>query len=296
MWIILCITLVIAIGIFAYVAKRRYHSNSTINNVFIAAVSGVISGVIVAVFTLPLGVYFGDSMTKKSIDDSLNKITIGISKDYCNQSFGAPIVCRNLPEDYYQVDLDGDGINEHYDFSAAGYKLNNCVLLCMFRDEALDAYVIVTQKEKSFMVRPISNTILSGKDCYLLDFSYSDFSTNLYWEYCSAFPSNEGAYYHYSEMIGGAHVDNYLYFIVGNYAVQYSSKLYRDNIYELVFKKSREVGEVDEVQEELRSEILELRSLCKPNAFGEVNYSIYKQFDFTKDIVQDATSFDLLFK
>lgn len=259
------------IGIFCYFLTKKIYHNTNTRDVIIATISGIVSGVIVGVFLLSITEDYNDRANENRLRENLEKVTIGISKEFCNQSFGAPIVSRIMPDDYYHVDLNGDGVLEHYEFTASGYKLKDCVLLCMFRDGILDAYVIVTQKEDVYLVRPISNSYLSFAPHYLLSFTYDEFKENVNWDYCSAYDSNEGAFYYYSEMTGGAHVDNYLYLIVGNYAVEYNEKVNME-IYDLVRTKWREGMANDETREELRAEIMRLRSLCKPNTFGAVNY------------------------
>ncbi len=296
-----CVFVLIIFAIVFYLLRKKNSDKTNIlRDILLATASGIISGLVVLLFSMPIGTDYNNKLQEELIDENLIKIRLGISKDYCDQIFGAPIISNNLKDDYYKVDLNEDGQFENYSYNASGYKLKKCVLLCVYRDNTLDAFVIISNMQKYYKVKPVSNKYLSGTDRYLLDFSYAEFCKDVQWDLISSYSSNEKAFYHYFEMTGGGHIDNYIYYLIGNYDVTYGHSESLDNLYELVDYGDRCTVAIDTNEssqaDELKRKIILLRNSCKPNVYGEVNYTIYNQFDFTKDIVSDVVSYNLLFE
>ena len=219
---------------------------------------------------------------QQSLVSNLSSVSLGMSKNYIDGLFGQPII-----ESRYErtVTWYSDYQTEE-PFISAGYKLKNSVLLCLYCDNSLVAFAVVVNE--AHLYRIPANMFLD--DCYLLDFTYFDFSETVY--ACEGnVPANNDTYAYYSELYYGAGPANYNYFILGSY------KDYREktDAYALMHIGQAYALNDDDLYPYDKEEHYLARKNVQPNVFGVVSSTFSDEFNFVFQIVGNRVNGTLLF-
>lgn len=260
------------------------HISRAIKNHFSEIVTGVVIGIIILVLTPYVNKAIESQTAQQRLVDNLSSVSLGMSKNYIDGMFGQPVI-----ETEYNKEINEIWFSNHYTegtFISAGYKLADSVLLCLYYNKTLEAFVIVVNKEHLYRIP--ANMYIS--DCYLLDFTYADFS-----EFPDKIegnvPANNDTYAYYSELHYGAGPANYNYFILGSYK-DYREKTYA---YKLMHVGQAYVVNGDSLYPYDKEEHNLMRKKAQPNVFGIVSSALSEKFNFVSQIVGDRENGTLLF-
>lgn len=237
-------------------------------------VVGVVIGLIILIVTPLVNNIIESHKARQNLVNNLSSISLGMSKNYIDGLFGQPI-----------IESEWDSVTWYKDYQAgetfisAGYKLADSVLLCLYCDKNLEAFVVVVNKEHLYRIP--SNMGLN--DCYLLDFTYADFSEKLE-RFEGNVPANNDDYLYYTELFYGAGPADYNYFVIGSY------KDYRD---ETEANHLAIIGQQDVYYD--TEEHYAARKKAQPNVFGIVSSAIADEFNFVFQIVGNRVNGALLF-
>lgn len=249
----------------------------------------VITGIIVAVITLNITDTHNKMISDNELVNSLKNIRLGQSWKYIDEQFGVPLIESDLTDYASRNDIPSGN------YSNAGYKLDNCVILCLFDDNSLVAYVIVVNQNGIYQI-PNSNETL-------MDFTYSDFCSNIILGSDTRIlghDTRQSAYNTYAEFHPGANINHNHATILGSYMYDTdpdTNQIYYElktkgsivtSYYETDWIDSIDVGSYEQ-------EINELRQNYYPNVYGVVTYELSKTFDYCSDIVQSDERAELLF-
>lgn len=246
---------------------------------------GVIIGIIVIVLTPIINDKITNNKIEKEIKHNLNNLNLGMSDDYINGIFGNPIIKGELEKSYYGIDEEGQ-----ITFTTAGYKLNNCVLLCLYRNNSLLAFVVVVNEKNIYKV---PETIYLH-DNYLLDFTYADFCAEVPSLFWGNVPGNNDDYAYYYEIQYGGGPANYNYFILGNY----KDYIVRDEGSNRLMWAGQDyaIKDWEWIEDKYnQEEHCKIREEVHPNVFGVVHGDYAEDFDFVSDIVRSRMNASLLF-
>ena len=258
------------------------HKGGSTVQFIIAIITATIAGLVVA-FLSP---YIQDWHTaKKQIeeqDDSLEKIQIGLSKGHIDELFGNPLFINNVDADY-AIEAGGN-------FCSAAYKLHEKSLLCLYQDETLVAYVVMTKKKDQFSFVPYGLYDPQTKpDTYTVsEFTYDDYNDSFITDFKGYYPIIGSYHIHYYyEISGGTHPDNYEYTILGTYR-NYMDE--NDDVIELMSKADslsnkshHEINDSETLKKAMES-LSELRRKIHPDVYGVSRYS---EFNFVVDVIQN---------
>ena len=245
-------------------------------------VTGVVIGIIILIVTPFVNSAIESHSIRQKLVNDLSSISLGMSKNYIDGLFGQPIIESRYEE---AVTWYSDYQTEE-PFISAGYKLKNSVLLCLYCDNNLVAFAVVVNE--SHLYRIPANMFLD--DCYLLDFTYFDFSETV--EKCEGnVPANNDTYAYYSELYYGAGPANYNYFILGSY------KDYREktDAWALMHMGQAYALDVDDFYQYSKEEYDLARKNVQPNVFGVVSSTFSDEFNFVFQIVGNRVNGTLLF-
>lgn len=245
-------------------------------------VTGVVIGIIILIVTPFINHAIESHSIQQKLVNDLSSVSLGMSKNYIDGLFGQPII-----ESGYErtVTWYSDYQTEE-PFISAGYKLNNSVLLCLYCDNSLVAFAVVVNE--SHLYRIPANMYLD--DCYLLDFTYFDFSETA--EECEGnVPANNDTYAYYSEMYYGAGPADYNYFILGSY------KDYREKTDAWALMRMGQAYSLDDdnLYPYNEEEHDLARKNVQPNVFGIVSSTFSDEFNFVFQIVGNRVNGTLLF-
>lgn len=270
----------------------------------------IIGGLVVIFIGFVCGNIYRAYQARKDKKTFLSEISIGQSKNYIETRLDEPVVYAELPN------YDADHEVSEGGYSNAGYKLDHCVVLCLYKDDSLAAYVVVVDKAGVYAVptnSSLSNTV-GGK--FLLDFTYEDagdFNTNVQsfedvnhepWIY--GYNTRGNAANAYAEIRSGALVNNCNGSIIGSYQY-YPSKGADTELYDMYNygniimsyqKKNGLLGNDEDALDNLRfmyEFLQEKRKERRPNLFGIISFELVYKFDFVQDIVQNDSRADILF-
>lgn len=245
-------------------------------------VTGVVIGIILLVVTPFVNHIIEHQAAHQELENNLSSVSLGMSKNYVDGMFGQPMIEAEYEE---TVVWYSDNQTEE-SFISAGYKLNDCVLLCLYCNNSLLAFVVVVNE--AHLYRIPANMYLS--DCYLLDFTYADFSETID-TFEGNVPANNDTYAYYSELHYGAGPSDYNYFILGSY------KDYRENADAstlMAIGQTHATGDNYLFQYD-KGEHYSIRRNVQPNVFGIVNPVYASKFNFVFQIVGNRTNGTLLF-
>lgn len=252
-------------------------------------VVGVVIGLIILIVTPLVNNIIESHKAQQNLVNNLSSISLGMSKNYIDGLFGQPII-----ESEWEAVTWYEDYQAGETFISAGYKLADSVLLCLYRNESLKAFVVVVNKEHLYRIP--STMYLS--DCYLLDFTYADFSEELEW-FEGNVPANNDDYLYYTELFYGAGPADYNYFVVGSY------KDYRDeteaNDLAIIGQQYVLINEGSNIYDERihiyydAEEHYAARKKTQPNVFGIVSSAIADEFNFVFQIVGNRVNGALLF-
>ena len=196
---------------------------------------------------------------------------MGLSKNYTNQILGDPIIENSA--------AFREGFNDTYDerITTAGYKLDDCVVLCMYEENSLVAFAVVVNNRGVYDIPPV----WYGNDWKLLEFTYYDHTEKLD-DFHANLPANNDDYaYYYETHFGGGGLD-YNYYILGSY------KDYNDNTWIDMVNLTAFVG-INEnyttLSDEKMARLIELRQKAQPNMYGIVSSKYADTFNFVFDVV-----------
>jgi len=250
-------------------------------------VTGVVIGIIILIVTPFVNNAIESQTARQRLVNSLSSVSLGMSKNYIDELFGQPIIETEYKK---TVALNPDYQAEEL-FISAGYKLKNGVLLCLYCDKSLAAFAVVVNE--AHLYRIPANMYLD--DCYLLDFTYFDFSETVD-KFEGNVPANNDTYAYYSELHYGAGPADYNYFIIGSY------KDYREktDASTLMFLGQAHVlqahvlddGGLFTYDEE---EHYAARKNVEPNVFGVVSSTFSDEFNFVFQVVGNRANGTLLF-
>lgn len=254
---------------------------------------GVVIGVIVLALTPLVNHLTTAANAKKQLRANLSSVRLGMAQGYLDDLFGFPII-QTKPfwyEDYPEPEL-----------TSAGYKLRDAVLLCMFQDDALAAFVVVVN-DKALYQLP---TMTFMKRRQLLNFTYADVmdgpllreSTQGLAAGLPSFtllmgnvPGNNSDYAYYYELYYGGGPADYNYFLYGSY---------QDGNINLESGNLMAMGQnyylnPEKFSEQEWARFSRLREWVRPNVFGIISGQYAEEFDFVFDIVQSRENGALLF-
>lgn len=263
--------------IFIFFAKIMNSIKKYINEIIV----GVVIGLIILLVTPIVNDTIANKGARNKLINDLSSVSLGMSKNYVDGLLGQPIIEHEYEDS--TIWYSESQIEET--FISAGYKLMDSVLLCLYCDKELVAFVVVVNDRHIYRM---PNSAGLGS-CYLLDFTYEDFSKSVGVLHANV-PANNDTYAFYSELHYGAGPANYNYFIVGSYK-DYRGK---PEIHSLMFAgQSYELGDsifypYDE------EEFHRLRKNVQPNVFGVVSPMFASEFSFI-NIVATRENGTLLF-
>lgn len=145
--------------------KKAFKINILGSDLSIGIISTIIGGLVVAVIMLYINSNYNSSIEQKQKLAFLNTISIGQSKTYINDMLGSPIVSASLPN--YSLDKDVPKGN----YSNSGYKLKNCVVLCLYNDDSLVAFAIVVNDNNIYEIPDVSSLSWKANNRKLLNFT-----------------------------------------------------------------------------------------------------------------------------
>ena len=281
--------------------RERYDKISTDtknawSELTIAIVGGVIAGIILILVTPCVTRWMEARESARELEENLAAMSLGMSKDYVDDLFDSPVVAYTLPENTFTIEGEED-IGE---IVSSAYRLDDCVLLCMYCDNDLAAFVVVVREEKLFSL-PANNYI---EETYLLDFSYADFSDDPRWieNIEGNVPMNNSHWAYYSELYYGANIASYNYFVVGSYkdfqeGLDVSRLMWIGQDICMGNYKTKLHGPYDFslLPDGEEQEYLELRKKVKPNAFGVVDERFAEEFNFVFHIIGTWENASILF-
>lgn len=240
---------------------------------------GVVIGLIVLIVTPLVNAMIESNEAQRNLVNNLSSISLGMSKNYIDGLFGQPIV----ESEYEKLITWYENHQTEETLITAGYKLSDSVLLCLYCNKTLEAYVVVVNKEHLYRIP--ANMYLS--DCYLLDFTYADFYKTFI--KCEGnVPANNDDYAYYFELFGGGGPSDFNDIILGSY------KDYRDGTgaYSLGHIGQEYMCGLDLYDAE---EHRAAREKTQPNVFGMVSSAFSDEFNFVFQIVRTRTNGSLLF-
>ncbi len=272
----------------------------------IGIISTIIGGLVVAVIMLYVSSHYNSNNEQKQKIAFLNTISIGQSRTYITDMLGSPIVSASLPN--YASEKDVPEGN----YSNSGYKLENCVVLCLFNDDSLVAFAIVVNDNNIYEIPSVSSLSWKANNRKLLNFTYSDLNDSLTLENLDVEPwilgySTTGyAYNTYAEIYSGAHVNHFNASFIGNYMYQQTAAfnpdlntLFNSGNVIMNYQKGNSLLGYDEAAmlntTQHYTDILNSRKVIYPNLFGIISFELVHSFDYVTDIVQDDSRAELLF-
>ena len=246
---------------------------------FSEIVTGVVIGIIILIVTPFVNKVIENQTAQQRLVNDLSSVSLGMSKNYIDGLFGQPIIER----EYEQTITWYSDYQTEETMISAGYKLADSVLLCLYCDKALEAFVVVVNREDLYRIP--ANIYINN--CYLLDFTYADFSETVD-KFEGNIPANNDDYLYYSELFYGAGPADYNYFIIGSY------KDYRkeSDTSLLTIMGQAHMIDFDLYNEE---EHYAERAKIQPNVFGIVSGTFSDEFNFVFDVVGSRVNGALLF-
>lgn len=254
---------------------------------------GVVIGVIVLGLTPLVNSLTTSANTRKKQYSDLSSVRVGMSRGYLDDLFGFPVI-ETIPFLYDEY--------ETLELTSAGYKLKDCVLLCMFDHNSLVAYVVVVNGKGLYRLPYM--TLQENRK--LLEFSYTDILNNqrllkaieektdvlpIFITMQGNVPGNNNDYAYYYELYYGGGPADYNYFLYGDYKDFHLNK--RSD--ELMWLAQDYHDSVGEMSEEDLSNYLTMREQVRPNVFGVICNGYAGKFDFVFDIIQTRDNGALLF-
>lgn len=234
-------------------------------------ISAIIVGVIVVALTPFVNNLYSAHEAKTAQKEHLSEIRLGLSKNYTNQILGDPII-----ENSSQYSGKYNDVTEG-EITTAGYKLEDCVVLCMYEDNSLVAFVVVVNRHGVYDVPPV----LYMDNWKLLDFTYYDHTDKLDVFQGRITGTNDDFLYYYEVHYGAGPLD-YNSYILGSY------KDYNDDTWMKMANLTAYIGANEELMalsEEDMATLLGLRQIVKPNVYGIVSRDYVDVFNFVDDIV-----------
>lgn len=262
--------------------KPRWGIGTLVKNHASTIIVGVIIGIIVVALTPLVEKLYATREAKVEQKTHLSEISLGLSYNYINSLFGNPIV-ENSSVYYLSKYQD----YEDAEITTAAYKLNDCVLLCMYDHNSLAAFVVVVNKQDTYYF-PSS---LYLDDLALLDYTYAEL-VNVPEDYHGNMAANNDDYPYYYEVHYGGGAMTYNSYILGSY------KDYISNAWIEIAKYAQDIS-MDKYRpgltEEEYNKLLEFRKNIYPNVFGLVSYKYVDDFNFVFDIVGTQEVAEMLF-
>ncbi len=258
---------------------------SKLKGVLREIIIGVVVGIIVLVFTPILNHAIATKEAQNELSNNLSSVSIGMSKSYIDDLFGKPII------ESVHEGTEGWPWNFQIEetLTAAGYKLKDSVLLCLYCSNDLAAFVVVVNEEHLYHI-PIN---IFYDDCYLLDFTYADFSETIDIAEGNV-PGNNDDYAYYSELYYGGGAADYNYFIIGSYK-DYRNRTEAENLM-IVGERYLLSRDMDSYKEQYDEDLhYKLRQQVHPNVFGIVSPDFAANFNFVMQIVGNRVNGGLLF-
>ena len=258
------------------IEPKDTHRGSLFSIIGIPLLIAIISGLVVAVCSPSIQDRHNETKQIRIQKESLEKISLGMHKGHIDELFGYPLFMNDVKEDY-TVDAGGD-------FCSAAYKLHKKSLLCLYRNESLVAYVVMTKERNQYTFQPYS--LGNIRTFTLSDFTYAEFGGME--EFKGYYPII-GSYHiqYYYEVSGGYHGNNLEYDILGtyrNYMDDSDDVLALLSIsHQLTFADPSSDNYDSEKMEEYEKELMELRKKIHPDVYG---VSKYKDFNFVRDVIR----------
>lgn len=243
-------------------------------------VVGVVIGIIILMVTPFVNNSIETRSAHKNLVSSLSSVSLGMTKNHIDGLFGQPIIAS----EYERTVTSYLGDQTERAIISAGYKLNNSVLLCLYCDKSLVAFAVVVNE--AHLYRIPANVV--ADDCYLLDFTYFDFSETVY--ACEGnVPANNDTYAYYSELYPGGGPANYNYYLIGSY------KDYREKTEAYALMRMGQAYAINDYDKYNEEEHYLLRKNVQPNVFGVVSPTFSDEFNFVFQIVGNRVNGTLLF-
>lgn len=272
------------------IAKRRKSLGilTTLRGFTREILVGVVIGVIVLGLTPLVNSLTTSANTRKKQYSDLSSVSIGMSRGYLDDLFGFPVI-ETVPSRYEEY--------ETLELISTGYRLKNCVLLCMFEKNSLVAYVVAVNSKGLYPMPYMTQK----KNQKLLEFSYTDILSNqellgisgkgsMFWMKANV-PASSSVYAYYYEVYYGAGPADYNYFLYGNYM----DYMFNEGSSGLMSWGQCYCDGIDNTSDENLPKYLTLREQVCPNTFGVISGSYAKDFNFVFDIIQTRENGGLLF-
>ncbi len=266
-------------------------SNSSKGQIVIAILTAIIAGLVVAFFAPNIQDWHDARRRIKEQDESLERIQIGMNRGHIDDLFGNPLFINNVDADY-TIKAGGK-------FQSAAYKLHEKSLLCLYQDDTLAAFVVMTKKTDQYTFERYGlykeGTNPSEYTFTVSDFTYEECNGSNITDFKGYYPIM-GSYHimYYYEITGGTHPDNFEYTILGTYR-NYMDK--SDDVIALMSmadslgNKSHHERNDSETLSKATKELSDLRKKVHPDVYG---LSKYLEFNFVVDVIQNGDNSLLL--
>ena len=222
--------------------------------------------------------YLYEKRANKEMRDNLSLVRLHMSKGSIDDMFGCPIV-EFTKEKQDMVDC-----------IVASYKLDECVLLCLYSENSLVAFAVTVNDKKIYKVPP---TMYLDSEEFLLDFTYADFFETPEAMVGNVPADNDDSAIYY-ELHYGHNPGDFNYYLIGNYK-KYDSVAARLFFIGQTYWVNNENKNIKDIlTEEELNEYETLRKKVKPNVFGMVSSSCIEDFTFF-DLLGSSTTCGLLY-
>ena len=274
--------------------RSSVREKSVGSELIVAIVAGIIAGIILLLVTPYVNRWIDKRDAAVELKKNLAAVNLGMSKGYIDDLFGSPLVAQTLSEEMFKKEED---IGE---ITSSAHRLDGCVLLCMYCDNNLAAFVVVVEEEDLYKIPANFYTA----EEYLLDFTYADFSDDPRWIECieGNVPMTSDHWAYYCELYYGANIASYNYFVVGSYkdfqeGLDVSRLMWIGQDICMGNYKTKLHGPYDFslLPDGEEQEYLELRKKVKPNAFGVVDERFAEEFNFVFHIIGTWENASILF-
>ena len=261
----------------------------------------IVGGIIVTFFSAPFSKYYDNYFQRHSAVKNIANLRIGLSRSKVDEYLGIPAFNEHGIKTF---DVNYDGEVDDWPYTSAGYALDECVVLCMYHEEILNALFVVCNSPSVYKVEPVNNEFLNGKETYLGRFTYNDFYDDFNDEFVEYYALNgQPQCYCYYEMYQGGTLTLNQRVVIGTFG-DWGNIEQDEVVYELIdrggewcsLKHPEHYGGVsNRSQEELDERMREIRRTAKPNMYGAVDLSISDEFDFPSDLIDNMQNYALLF-